>query len=91
MAKRPEVRTGEQIRCYERRIQTAEVARILGVSQRKVQLMAIAGTLPSAAKIDTVWTFDERQILPYLRDREDEAARVPYRVRQNKPAPPQTL
>lgn len=44
------------------RIRPADVARITGLSRRQVQAMAQAGLLPSAAKLGSLWTFDERRI-----------------------------
>lgn len=56
------------------RIRPADVARITGLSRRQVQAMALAGLLPSAAKLGSLWTFDERRIRAWLIDRERESA-----------------
>jgi hypothetical protein len=39
------------------RVQTADAARLLGVSARTVQYLAGRGELPGAAKIGQTWTF----------------------------------
>jgi hypothetical protein len=40
------------------RIRADELARRLAQSKRKIQEMAAAGRIPSAAKIGAIWTFD---------------------------------
>lgn len=56
------------------RVQAREVAGILGVTRRTVLNLANKGALPSAAKIGSVWTFDEARIRQYLDDQEAIAA-----------------
>jgi hypothetical protein len=52
------------------RIQSATAARILGVSQRSVQGLALRGELPSPARIGGVWTFDAERLATVLKQRE---------------------
>ena len=52
------------------RIRSTKVARILGVTVQTVQEMAARGALPSAAKVDRYWTFNEKAIRKWLRARE---------------------
>lgn len=52
------------------RIRPADVARITGLSVRKVQEMSAAGRLPGAAKMDGIWTFDESKIRAWIRHQE---------------------
>lgn len=59
---------------HPERIRPAAVARITGLSLRQVQAMAAAGLLPSAAKLGSVWTFDERRIRAWLVERERAAS-----------------
>ena len=58
------------------RIQSAAAARILGVSQRSVQSLAIRGELPGAARIGGVWTFDSGKLAAFVTQRERDAANV---------------
>jgi hypothetical protein len=57
------------------RIQSAAAARILGVSQRSVQGLALRGELPSAARIGGVWTFDAERLAAFVTQRELDAER----------------
>jgi hypothetical protein len=52
------------------RIQSHNVASILGVTPRAVREMALRGDLPSAALIGGRWTFSENQIRTWLRVQE---------------------
>jgi hypothetical protein len=58
------------------RIQSAAAARILGVSQRSVQSLAIRGEIPGAARIGGVWTFDSGKLAAFITQRERDAANV---------------
>jgi hypothetical protein len=55
------------------RIQSAAAARILGVSRRSVQGLALRGELPGAARIGGVWTFDAERLTAFVRQRERDA------------------
>jgi hypothetical protein len=55
------------------RIQSAAAARILGVSQRSVQELALRGELPGAARIGGVWTFDSERLAAFVSQRERDA------------------
>jgi hypothetical protein len=57
------------------RIQSAAAARILGVSQRSVQGLALRGKLPGAARIGSVWTFDADKLAAFVTQRERDAER----------------
>jgi hypothetical protein len=57
------------------RIQSAAAARILGVSRRSVQGLALRGELPGAARIGGVWTFDAERLTAFVRQRERDAER----------------
>jgi hypothetical protein len=57
------------------RIQSAAAARILGVSQRSVQELALRGELPGAARIGGVWTFDSERLSAFISQRERDAER----------------
>jgi len=57
------------------RIQSAAAARILGVSQRSVQGLALRGELPGAARIGGVWTFDADRLANFVKQRELDAER----------------
>jgi Helix-turn-helix domain len=57
------------------RIQSAAAARILGVSQRSVQGLALRGELPGAARIGGVWTFDAERLATFVEQRECDAER----------------
>jgi hypothetical protein len=59
------------------RIQSATAARILGVSQRSVQGLALRGELPGAARIGGVWTFDTERLTTFVKQRERDAERLP--------------
>jgi excisionase family DNA binding protein len=61
------------------RVKVTEGARILGVSARTVQLLAIRGELPSAAQIGRLWTFNEKKLRQFIADKEREAADVKSR------------
>jgi excisionase family DNA binding protein len=52
------------------RVRPADVARMLGVSTRKVQEMAAAGRLSGAAKIGQLWTFDPAKIRAWILEQE---------------------
>ena len=57
------------------RIQSAAAARILGVSRRSVQGLALRGELPGAARIGGVWTFDAERLAAFVTQRELDAER----------------
>jgi hypothetical protein len=57
------------------RIQSAAAARVLGVSQRSVQGLALRGELPGAALIGRVWTFDAGRLAAFVTQRERDAER----------------
>jgi hypothetical protein len=57
------------------RIQSATAARILGVSRRSVQGLALRGELPGAARIGGVWTFDAERLATFIKQRECDAER----------------
>ena len=52
------------------RIQSQNVASILGITPRAVREMALRGDLPSAVLIGGRWTFDEKQVRTWLRVQE---------------------
>jgi hypothetical protein len=52
------------------RIQSHNVASILGVTPRAVREMALRGDLPSAVLIGRRWTFDDKRIRTWLRVQE---------------------
>jgi excisionase family DNA binding protein len=52
------------------RIQTPELAQMMGVSVRLVQLMAAAGDIPSAAQFGSRWTFDRLAVRRWIKQRE---------------------
>lgn len=58
------------------RIRAARAADITGLPVRTVQHMAARGELPGAAKLGKVWTFDERRLRAWLREREAAACRA---------------
>ena len=66
------------------RIQSAAAARILGVSRRSVQGLALRGELPGAARIGGVWTFDAERLAAFVTQRELDAERPTTPT----PAPP---
>jgi excisionase family DNA binding protein len=66
------------------RIQSAEVARILGVSQRLVQKMAVRCEIP-AARVGGVWTFDVAKVRAWIAAVEQDhetVARYDARVKE---------
>jgi excisionase family DNA binding protein len=71
------------------RIQSRAAAAILGVSQRTVQSLAIAGELPGAARIGGTWTFDAEKLTAFLkqRERDAECVVVPFRAPKPQPRP----
>ena len=71
------------------RIQSGAAARILGVSQRSVQELALRGELPGAARIGGIWTFDADKLAAFVAQRERDAERPDARKRV-KPARQQT-
>lgn len=60
------------------RIQSTAAARILGVSKRTVQELALRGELPSAARIGGVWTFDATRLAAFVTQRERDAERPEF-------------
>jgi excisionase family DNA binding protein len=69
------------------RIQSRAAAAILGVSQRTIQSLAIAGELPGAARIGGTWTFDAEKLTAFVKQRERDAERVVIPFRAPKPQP----
>lgn len=57
------------------RVRSAEVSRMTSLSVRRVQELAIAGKVPSAAKISGSWTFDPVRIRIWIRQLEADACR----------------
>jgi hypothetical protein len=70
------------------RIQSATTARVLGVSQRSVQGLALRGELHGAARIGGLWTFDADRLATFVKQRELDAER---QVVSGKPPPPGRL
>ena len=70
------------------RIKSAAAARILGVSQRSVQELALRGALPGAARIGGVWTFDTGRLAAFITQRERDAERAAV---SGRPPPPARL
>lgn len=65
------------------RIGSREVAKIMGEPLRTVQAMAADGKIPSAAQLlSSRWTFDEKTIRAWIKDREDEVWRKSERRRR---------
>ena len=67
--KRPRAAARRQVRGYPlkpERIQSHNVATILGVTPRAVREMALRGVSPSAALIGGRWTFSEDQVRTWL-------------------------
>lgn len=60
------------------RILVAQAASILGLPPRTVQDAAAKGSIPSAAKILGRWTFDERRLRAWVREREVAACPAIY-------------
>ena len=58
-----------------KRVQSREAARILGLSIRSVQGMAIRGEIPSAARIGARWTFDVERLQSWIKELEAENCR----------------
>jgi len=52
------------------RVRVTAVARITSLSPRKVQELAVAGRIPSAAKLGGVWTFDPARVRAWIREQE---------------------
>ncbi|WP_432443177.1 helix-turn-helix domain-containing protein [Methylobacterium aquaticum] len=52
------------------RTQIPGACKILGVSARTVQRLAVAGQLPSAVKVGRVWTFDIQALRSWLVEQE---------------------
>ena len=55
------------------RIRTQRAAEITGLSIRGVQSMAARGDIPGAAKLGKVWTFNERKLRAWIKEKEEEA------------------
>jgi excisionase family DNA binding protein len=69
------------------RIQSRAAAAILGVSQRTVQSLAIAGELPGAARIGGTWTFNSEKLTAFVKQRERDAENVVVSFGAPKPRP----
>jgi predicted DNA-binding transcriptional regulator AlpA len=52
-------------------VRPSAVAQMTSLSVRKVQEMAAAGKLPSAAKLGGVWTFDPAAIKAWIQERRE--------------------
>ena len=76
------------VRSMSGRIQSADAARILGVSRRSVQGLALRGELPGAARIGRVWTFDAGRLAAFITQRERDAERAAV---SGRPPPPARL
>ena len=74
------------VRSMNGRIQSAAAARILGVSRRSVQGLALRGELPGAARIGRVWTFDAGRLAAFITQRERDAERAAVSGRPPPPA-----
>lgn len=58
------------------RIGVAELARVIGGSRRKVQMLAAAGRIPSAARLGGgAWSFNEKAVRAWIREEEEKTAR----------------
>lgn len=53
------------------RVRARSVAAMLGVTPRTVANLAVSGTLPSAAKVGKVWTFDPAAIEDFIARQEE--------------------
>jgi hypothetical protein len=53
------------------RIRTGRAVEILGIPLRSVQNLAVKGELPSAAKYERNWTFNEAELRRYVAEREE--------------------
>ncbi len=58
------------------RVRARKVVEITSLSLRQVQEMSAKGLIPSAAKLGSVWTFNERTIRRWVGHREREACRT---------------
>jgi excisionase family DNA binding protein len=54
------------------RVTTEIAAGILGLPARTIQEMALNGEIPGAAKFGRRWTFDEKKLRNFVRQREEE-------------------
>ncbi len=52
------------------RVRAARIAEITGLSLRGIQAMAAKGIIPSAAKIGSIWTFDEASVRLWVQEKE---------------------
>lgn len=52
------------------RVKASAIAERLGITARTVANLAANGSLPSAAKIGKVWTFDPARIEQFIREQE---------------------
>lgn len=57
------------------RIRVTEVSRLTSIKRRTVQDMAAAGTIPGAAKLGGLWTFDPDKLARWIAQRERQACR----------------
>ena len=72
------------------RIQSGAAARILGVSQRSIQGLALRGEIPGAARIGGIWTFDPGKLVAFVAQRERDAERPEASGKPAKPPRQQT-
>lgn len=54
------------------RIRAVRVAEMTGLSVRQVQVMALTGRIPGAAKFGDLWTFDPVAVERWIRAKENE-------------------
>lgn len=52
------------------RIRIPRAMEITGEPERTLQALAARGSIPGAAKLSKAWTFDERQLRGWVKDRE---------------------
>ena len=57
------------------RIRARKVVEITSLSLRQVQEMSARGLIPSAAKLGSVWTYNEAAIRKWVREAEEENVR----------------
>ena len=69
-----------------RRVRADRVAEMTTWSVRTVQQKAAAGLIPGAARLGSVWTFDERQVAAWILEQEEAACRVNEQSRSRTPS-----
>lgn len=68
------------------RIRVRQAAAILGIAARTVQLMALRGELPRAARVGRVWTFEEAALREYIEERIQRPSRTTQCAGSARPA-----